>query len=75
MHEPWVDWEDYEFYVDRLADWMEMLEWALVPLEYEGAFVMVVASHDRATVIRRIELELAAKGHPAFHIQRKSDAT
>lgn len=42
MHDPWQDWEDFGFYIDRLADWIDDLGWALVPLEPEGEWVMLV---------------------------------
>lgn len=69
MHEPWKDWEDYPFYIDRLADWLGALPWAVVPLEHEGEFVMLAVCRAWSAKLDGWVTALEADGFEVFRLQ------
>jgi hypothetical protein len=67
------DLSDYYHYIDRLADWIDELEWAYVPLEYDAQFALFVAASNRQDIVRRVEHAFSQRDQLAFRIAQ-SDA-
>ncbi len=68
-----VDYDDYDFHLDRLSEFIEELRWAYVALEHEGAFALFVAAPDQSMLVDQIRETLQRTGRLAFSLARRGE--
>ena len=64
---------DYYSYLEHLAVWIESLEWAYVPLEYENGFALVVAGKSQRGWITEFDRLLTLRHETVFELSRLND--
>jgi hypothetical protein len=64
---------DYYSYIEHLAAWIESLEWAYVPLEYENHFAMLVAGKAQTVWITEVDRRFASRHRTVFGLSPVND--
>lgn len=60
---------DYDTCIKLLADWIEEMGWAYVPLEHEAAFALFVGAGKSSSLVPQVRAKLAARGiQPVFEV-------
>lgn len=64
-----VDLSDYCYYIDKVADWIDDLQWAYIPLDVEHCdFALFVVSRDRVTLMNQVRGELRKRQTVCFEL-------